>query len=167
MNRTSFILAACTTVSIICSLTITPFSAAFAADGPGSAGAGYLNLAVGAKSIAMGEVNAALAGDPFGWMSNPASMHYLEGTGVGIFHAEWIVDTKYENISFHHRVNHLLAVTCGFVYSYQPEIQGYDEFGAETSMLKSGNYRAQVGFGITPMDAVSYTHLTLPTKRIV
>jgi hypothetical protein len=153
MKRKSFILAACTAISVFYSIAIPPFSSVIAADGPGSSGASYLNLAVGAKSIAMGEVNAALVGDPLSWMSNPALMHYMEGTGAGIFHAEWLVDTKYENLGFHHRVNDLFAVTCGFVYSYQPDMQGYDEFGVETSKLKSNNYRALIGFGFTPVES--------------
>ena len=153
MKRQLFIPAACKAISFFCLLALLPLSPVLAADGPGSSGASYLNLAVGAKSIAMGEVNAALVGDPLSWMSNPALMHYMEGTGAGIFHAEWIIDTKYENLGFHHRVNDLFAVTCGFVYSYQPDIQGYDEFGIETSKLKTNNYRALIGFGITPAEA--------------
>lgn len=151
-NRKST-LAACATPLIGICLILSPLSAVFAAEGPGSSGASYLNLTVGAKSISMGEVNAALSGDPFSWISNPASMHYLEGTGVGIFHAEWIIDTKYENISFHHRINDLLAITTGLVYAYQPDIQGYDNLGVETKMLKSNNYQALIGLGVTPIDA--------------
>jgi hypothetical protein len=153
MKIRTLTLAACATPLIGFCLMLIPLSAAVAAEGPGSSGASYLNLTVGAKSIAMGEVSAALIGDPFNWMSNPASLHYMEGTGVGIFHAEWIIDTNYENLNFHHRVNDMFAVTCGFVYSYQPEIQGYDELGVETKMLKSNNYQALIGFGVTPVDA--------------
>ncbi|HSG27130.1 MAG TPA: hypothetical protein VLA34_01530, partial [Candidatus Krumholzibacterium sp.] len=64
-----------------------------AADGPGTTGALYLRLPVGPKSISMGEANAAIEGDPFGWLGNPGLLGDTQRTGFGIFHSQWLMDT--------------------------------------------------------------------------
>jgi len=129
---------------------VFPLSAR-AFEGPGSAGAGYITLPVGAKSIAMGETRAALGGDPFNWIASPGTMHLARESGIGVFHAEWIADTRYDNLSYQRRVNEKLIVCGGFIYTYRPEIQGYDDSGTETKVLKSNNYQAVVGVGYTPV----------------
>ena len=59
---------------IICLIGLITFpSSGWAAEGPSSTGAGYLDLPIGPKSIAMGEMRAALIGDPFNWTANPGS----------------------------------------------------------------------------------------------
>jgi hypothetical protein len=123
---------------------------AFAADGPGSTGAGYLILPVGPKSIAMGEVKAALVDDSFNWLSNPGALQYMNGTGVGVLHSEWLVDTRYNNVAAHHRFSDKFILSGAFTYEYYPEIQGYDEFGMPTKTLTNNNYQAFLGFGFSP-----------------
>jgi len=124
-----------------------------AADGPASAGAGYLRLPLGAHSIAMGEVKAALLGDPFGWCSNPAALHSMSGSGAGLFHSEWMLDDRYESLMGYHRINRMFIVGGAFTYTYRPEIQGYDGAGTETKKLKSNNYQARLGVGFSPVRA--------------
>lgn len=123
---------------------------ASATEGPGSTGAGYLILPVGPKSIAMGEVKAALYDDSFNWLSNPGALQYMDGTGAGVLHSEWLVDTKYNNVTAHHRFTDLFILSGAFTYEYYPDIQGYDEFGTETRTLKNNNYQAYLGFGFSP-----------------
>lgn len=130
-------------------------SAGWTYEGPGSTGANYLTLPVGAKSIAMGEVKAALIGDPFNWISTPGALHYLGGDGLGLFHAEWIVDTRYDNLSYHHRINEKTIISTGFTYTYRPDIQGYDVSGMETEDLKSNNFQALVGLGFSPVKSLT------------
>ena len=123
---------------------------ATAAEGPGGIGANYLTRPVGSKSIAMGEIRAALTGDPFNWLYNPASLQYMQGSGVGLYHSQWIIDTKYDNLSAHHRLSDKFIISGGFTMEYMPDIQGYDELGVETRTLKSNNYQALLGFGFSP-----------------
>jgi hypothetical protein len=126
-------------------------TAAHAAVGPGAAGAEYLTLPVGSKSIAMGEVQSAEIGEPFGWLSNPATLRCMGGLGFGVFHAEWIMATQYDNASYHHRIDDKLSVAAGFISLRRPDIQGYDESGRRTELLNNTNYQAIIGFGYSPI----------------
>lgn len=123
--------------------------------GPGASGADYLRRPVGPKSIAMGEVRSALQGDPFNWLANPATAGLMDGTGIGVLHSEWIVDTNYENVSIHHRFLDKLIVMGSFTYEYRPDIQGFDEFGMETKELKNNSYQAIAGLGYSPVANLS------------
>ena len=119
-------------------------------DGPGSAGAGYLLRPVGPKSIAMGEIKAALDDDPFNWLSNPATLSSMERRGFGLFHSEWLMDTRYSSLSGNTRVSKWLTLGGGLIYEYGNDIQGYDEFGQMTDPLKNNNYQVIVGLGFGP-----------------
>ena len=134
-------------------------SVARAADGPGVAGADYLTLPIGSKSIAMGEVQSAAIGEPFGWLSNPAALRRMNGLGFGIFHAEWLMETQYDNAAYHQRINNRVSVAAGFVSLRRPEIQGYDEYGHETEPLDNGAYQAIAGvaYSFVPSFAAGLT----------
>ncbi len=140
------------TAIILAILMASIFSApaAMAGDGPGSTGAGYLLRPVGPKSIAMGEVKAALNDDPFNWLSNPASLTSMERDGFGLFHSEWLMDTRYTNLSGNVRVAKWLTLGGGLIYEYGDDIQGYDDFGQMTDPLKNYNYQALLGLGFGP-----------------
>lgn len=123
---------------------------ASAGEGPSSTGASYLMHPVGAKSIAMGEVKSALLGEPFGWLSNPGALGDLRGFGIGVFHTEWILDTRYENVTYHYRINDMFVLCGGFLFTYRPAIEGYS-LSLEPKELKSNNYQVVVGAGVTPI----------------
>jgi hypothetical protein len=122
-----------------------------AAVGPGATGAQYLTLPFGSKSIAMGEVQSPAIGEPLGWLSNPATLSRLEGLGFGVFHAEWLMQTQYDNAAVHSHVNNHVAVAAGFVSLRRPEIDGYDQYGARTKTLDNTNYQAIVGLAYSPV----------------
>ena len=124
-----------------------------AADGSESSGAGYLMLPVGPRMIAMGDARAAVTGDPFNWLANPASLRTLDQSGIGLFHSEWIMDTRYDHICGTLKLNERVSIAGGIVYQYADDIQGYDQFGTETAMLKNYNYQALVGIAFTPAES--------------
>lgn len=132
-------------------LAVLAGSVAQAAVGPGTVGAEYLTLPMGSKSIAMGEVQSAAIGEPLGWLSNPATLRCMDGLGFGVFHAEWLMETQYDNVAYHQRINNYVSVAAGFVSLRRPEIQGYDEYGHETKALDNTNYQAIVGLGCSPI----------------
>lgn len=127
-----------------------------AAEGPGTTGASYLEFPVGPSAVAMGEAGAALAGDPFGWMANPALLGSAAGTGGGLGHAEWIMDTRWEHLTLHRRVNDRFAVAGGFVYRYLPDIQGYDDVGRPTEPLANNSYVAALALAATPVPGLTF-----------
>ncbi len=62
----------------------------------GSAGLAFLKLGVGARPIALGDAYTAVGGDVSSIYWNPAGMMAVEGTDVGLMHAEWFQDIRYE-----------------------------------------------------------------------
>ncbi|MBN2070335.1 MAG: PorV/PorQ family protein [Candidatus Krumholzibacteriota bacterium] len=140
-------------LSVLVLLSVLTVPVALSAtDGPGCTGANYLTYTVGSKSVAMGEAVAALSGDQFTWLSSPGTFHFMEGSGVGITHAEWLIDTRFNNLSYYQRISDMYVFSGAITYTYRPDIQGYDSYGIETSKLQSYNYVAQAGVGFTPVD---------------
>ena len=140
------------TVIILALLMASMFSAPAvqASDGPGSVGAGYLLRPVGPKSIAMGDIKAALDDDPFNWLSNPATLPSMKKSGFGLFHSEWLIDTRYSSLSGNARVSKWFTLGGGLIYEYRDDIQGFDEYGQMTDPLKNYNYQALIGLGFGP-----------------
>jgi len=126
---------------------------AHALEGPGSTGASYLSFPIGPTAIAMGEAQTALTIDPFGWLTNPGTLHAGGRSGIGITHTEWINDARFDNVSYHHRIREMITLSGAFTFTYRPDIQGYDDAGLETRALKNNNYQAVIGIGISPLDA--------------
>ncbi len=74
---------------------VTP--AYLCASSGGTSGGNVLNLAVGARTVAMGEANAALADDSSSIYSNPAGLGILPRGEASFMHAQWLQDLTYEN----------------------------------------------------------------------
>jgi hypothetical protein len=131
-------------------ISFAAFPAA-AADGAGASGASFLSLPVGARSIALGETGAALAGDPFTWLSNPALMPFAEGSGAGAFHSQWTLDTYYDNVIAKHALSRFVSIGAAFTYLSSPDIQGYDISGNKTAAVGNSDLQGIVGVGFKPI----------------
>ena len=140
-------------IALVLQALVTTPAAAF--EGPGATGAGYLTLASGPASIAMGETGAALEGDPFNWIVNPALLGQARGLGFGVSHAEWILDTRFEHATLHKRLGGLFALGASLLYQYSPDIQGYDDVGLPTELLKNNSYQASLALAVTPLPGLS------------
>ncbi len=123
-------------------------------DGPGSAGASYLNLPVSPRSIGMGETGVALE-NPFSLFYNPALLAKGGGRGIGISHSEWIIDTRYDNLSAYASLPGNFAVGGGITYLYRPKIEGYDQFGPTGEKFRTDNYQMLVGARFSPIPFLS------------
>lgn len=62
----------------------------------GTAGLAFLKLGVGARAIAMGDAYTAVGGDAMSMYWNPAGTVSVDGIDVGLMHAEWFQDIRYE-----------------------------------------------------------------------
>lgn len=139
-------------IPIILLFSLALPSAVHAADGPGTAGALYLRLPVSPKSISMGEAGVAINGDNFGWLSNPGLMEGTDGTGFGIFHSQWVMDSYYDNAFVSHRFHRTMSVAAGLTYLSTPEVQGFDATGSPTEMLKNNSFQGILGLCFNPID---------------
>ncbi|UCF06440.1 MAG: PorV/PorQ family protein [bacterium] len=126
-----------------------------AQEGPGATGATYLNLPVGSHSISMGEISSALPDDPFHWLSNPGAPLKSAGSGIGVFHSQWAVDTYYDNIFYRDQLINLVTLGIGLTYMGTPDIQGYNDIGDPTGELKHNSFQTIIGIGFTPIESVS------------
>jgi len=123
-------------------------------DGPGSTGASYLTLPVSPRSIGMGETGAALE-SPFSLFYNPALLAKGGGRGIGVSHSEWIIDTRYDNLSAYASLPGSFAVGAGITYLYRPKIEGYDQFGPTGEKFRTDNYQLMVGVRFSPIPFLS------------
>ncbi len=69
----------------------------YAKAGPGSSGAAFLRIGVGAKPVAMGEAYAGMKGDILSLYSNPAGLSSIEYRELSFSHAFWIDSINYSN----------------------------------------------------------------------
>jgi len=53
-----------------------------------------------------------------------ATLHGMDGMGFGVFHAEWLMGTKYDNAAYHHRLNRQLSLALGFASVRRPKSKG-------------------------------------------
>lgn len=123
-------------------------------DGPGSTGASYLNLPVSPRSIAMGGAGSAID-NTFALFYNPALIGSDGKRAIGLSHSEWIVDTRYDNLTATLPVLRKLAVGAGITYLYRPAIEGYDQFGPTGEEFKTNNYQAVLGVKFAPIPLIS------------
>jgi hypothetical protein len=137
---------------VVSILVLSLFSSIIsAADGPGTTGALYLRLPVGPKSIAMGEAGAAIEGDHFGWLVNPGLLADVSGTGIGLFHSQWLLDTYYDNITFTCRPASMVSIGAGLTYMSTPDVMGFNIMGSPTEMLKNNSFQGIFGICVTPI----------------
>ena len=120
-------------------------------EGAGASGASFLTLPVGARSIGLGETGAALPGDPFTWLSNPALLPFGEMSGIGAFHSEWTLDTYYDNIVARHPLNRFVSIGAAFTYLSSPNIPGFDVDGNPTADVSNNDLQGIVGVGFEPV----------------
>jgi len=66
---------------------------------PGTTGLTFLQLGVGARSLAMGEAYSAIANDPSAMYYNPAAMSLSTSPQLLLMHKSWIQDTKTDYIA--------------------------------------------------------------------
>jgi len=130
---------------IILSIVFMPLTGVYSSDGPGSTAASYLTLPVSPKSAAMGEAGVSL-NTQFALFYNPALLDSAKGKdGLGISHSEWIMDTRYDNLSYHRYISERMTVGVGLTYLYRPEIEGYDQSGPTGQTYNCNSYQAIAG----------------------
>lgn len=66
----------------------------------GTSGAGFLELGVGSRALAMGEAFTAEINDVNSIYYNPAGLGSLRYPVLSVFHNELILDSRFENINF-------------------------------------------------------------------
>ncbi|MBI4052110.1 MAG: PorV/PorQ family protein [Elusimicrobia bacterium] len=63
-------------------------------------GADFLNIAVGARPVGMGNAYTAMASDVASLHWNPAGISRMQGRELAATHAQWLLDTRYDFVGF-------------------------------------------------------------------
>lgn len=106
---------------------------------PGSAGALFLRLGLGARASAMGEAYAAVAEDASSVFWNPGAMPAVLGTHLTLVHNEYFQSLRFEQAVITHETK---WGTFGFMFTglYMDDMDRYDENGSSSPLGAFGAY---------------------------
>ncbi|MCK4594811.1 UPF0164 family protein [bacterium] len=109
------------------------------AGGPGTAGADFLRLGIGARPMALAGAYTATADDVFGMAINPAGMAQIINAELGSYYANIIGDVHHGWIGFNQDVNETWSYGVEMNMLYTSEIRR-DSYGDPT-----GTYTVALG----------------------
>lgn len=141
---------------IICTLLIAAPGAAHAGD-PGSAGALFLRVGLGARASAMGEAQIAVAEDASTVYWNPGAMAAVLGTNLTLAHTEYFLSLRLEHAAVTHETE---WGTFGFSFTglYMDDMDRRDAFPSASPLGQFGAY--DVAF------AVAYARYIVPNVAV-
>lgn len=115
------------TIAVACLVAVVITPALARGGEPGSAGALFLRVGVGARAAAMGEAFIAVAQDASALYWNPAAMSPVLGTNVLLQHTEYIHTVRLEQAMLTHETD-WGTIGLGFTGNYMDDIERRDEF---------------------------------------
>lgn len=119
-------------------------SVSYAAD-PGTTGANFLKIGVGARAAAMGEAFTAVTDDSTSLYWNPAGLARVEGRELSAMYNVWFqgIGQGYVSVGFP-----LLGGTMAFGTNYvsMGDLEGRDESGNPTETFQASDLGISVGF---------------------
>ena len=98
----------------------------------GTRAAQFLNIAVGARAVGMGESHVAAADDVYAAYWNPAGLSYVEKSQLGFMHNEWFEDIRYEFLGYAQPMGDLGTLAGSVSFVYLGELDKTDETGRVT-----------------------------------
>ena len=115
------------------------------ANGPGTTGANFLKIGVGARAAAMGDAFTAVADDSTSLYWNPAGLVRIEKHELSTMYNMWFegISQGYVSVGFP-----LLGGTMGLGANYvsMGDLEGRDESGNPTGTFQASDLAACVGF---------------------
>ncbi len=136
-------------------LTLVP-TAARAGD-PGSAGALFLRVGMGARASGMGEAFTAVAEDASATYWNPGAMAAVLGTHVVFMHTEYLQSIRLEQAAITHETDYG-TFGLSFIGQYMDEMDRYEDTPSATPL---GTFSAHdVSF------AIAYSRYVIPNLSI-
>lgn len=112
----------------------------------GTSTAGFLELGVGARAIALGEAYTAMADDATALYWNPAALSRVEKRSVTFMHASLIDSANLEYGSYAHNLGEWGTVAGGFQYLSAGEIIETDENNAQLGTFTPSDLAVTVGY---------------------
>jgi hypothetical protein len=118
--------------ALVCTLILLAPMSANAGD-PGSAGALFLRVGLGARASAMGEAYTGVAEDASSVFWNPGAMAAVLGTNVTLVHVEYFESIRLEQAAVTHETG---WGTLGFMFTglFLDDMDRRDDFASEISL---------------------------------
>ena len=113
----------------------------------GTRGAQFLNIAVGARAVGMGESHVAAADDVYAAYWNPAGLSYVETRQLGFMHNEWFEDIRYEFLGYAQPMGSLGTLAGSVSFVYLGELDKTDETGRVTDYFHPYDILLALSFG--------------------
>jgi hypothetical protein len=140
-------------VHLVVVILVTALPLAARAGDPGSAGALFLRLGVGARASGMGEAHTAVAKDASSAFWNPGAMSAVLGTNVMFMHNEYLQSMRLEQVFLTHETEYG-TFGLGFTGLYMDEMDRYEDVPSEIPLGKFSAYDAAF--------TVAYSRYLLP-----
>jgi len=130
---------------VVVTLFLVAFGGAGEAKGPGTTGANFLKIGVGAKATAMGGAFTALANDATALYWNPAGLAQLKKAEFSATYNSWFqgISQGYLSLAFP-ALKGTLAM--GTNYVDMGKLEGRDENGKKTGDFKASDIQASLGY---------------------
>ena len=132
---------------------------------PGGKAFQFLDVANAARVAAIGGKAPAIYDDDLNMpFHNPALLNDQMHNHVVLNYVDYFAGINYGYASYARHYKGIGNFAAGMHYLNYGKFQGADETGALTGTFRAADYALNIIYSRKP---VSYTHLTLPTKRIV
>lgn len=116
------------------------------AGSPGSTGANFLKIGMGARAIGMGEVFCGVANDVSSLYWNPAGLSELTQQEANFIHTEWFEGVRYEYLSYGYPSWRYGNFGGSISYLSIDDIQGYDEQGVKSGKKRASDFSLGMGY---------------------
>ena len=112
---------------------------------PGESSLDFLRLEVGPRQIAMGGAAAAVPGDSYAAIYNPALLGELSTNDLAFSHVEWLLDTTYQDLLYSHYTR-MGNVAARFQRLDYGDISGYDATGSPNGSFSASDQLVAVTY---------------------
>ena len=110
------------------------------ASGPGSTGANYLRIGIGAKAAGMGEAQVAIADNVDAIYWNPAGLSLIKSDEVGAMHLFYWQGINYEYLAYAIPIKDIGTFGIGMTYLNSGSIDKTIENPTSTDYIKEGTF---------------------------
>ena len=117
----------------------------WAAD-PGTTGANFLKIGVGARSIAMGETSAAISRDANSAYWNPAGLAQVECQEISFMYNKWFEGINQQFLAYAHPYKRLGTFGLSIYRLGMDSIQGYDSQKKEIGKIGASDLSIGISF---------------------
>ena len=119
---------------------------------PGSTGANFLKIGVGARPIAMGEAGIAVVDDVNTIYWNPAGLGNLNRKEIAFMHNEWIDGINHDFLAFAYPLKYGRTLGASINFLSMSDMEGYDEDGNAIGGVGASDLALVLSYGEKDLD---------------